>query len=308
MCLNTTGIFTVHRYEIPFKKYGEAIKLVPFSDVHRYAPLHADKIWQKFIDRYKNDKLAYFIGVGDYLDELSASERKAYINADYHDSTTQNLSKFYVKRAKNLAKEISFMKGRLLGLCEGNHYYQLHSGETTTNVMCRELDAKYLGVKCFIEIILRIDKYHAHRIVLCCHHGEGGGRRASTSVSKLENMAHTHNADIILQGHDHRKNHIEQTTIGITNAQTGKPNVVERTKYCARTGGFLKGYIDQHQSYIVDANLPPNSLGNVEFHLIPKLRRRRIPVLNKQGNNSENKRAEKRWVNIEFHSCNYTEH
>lgn len=306
--MQTTGIFTVYRYEIPFKRYGDTIKLVPFSDVHRYAPLHADKIWQKFIDRYKNDKSAYFVGVGDYLDELSASERRKYINADYHDSTTKNISKFYTQRAINMSKEISFMKGRLIGLCEGNHFFKLEDGTTTTNIMCRELDCKYLGVKTFIELIFRIDKHHAHRIVVCLHHGEGGGRRASTSVGKLENMAHTHDADIILMGHDHRKNHVESTIIGITHAQTGKPNVIERVQYCARTGGFLKGYIDQHQSYVVDANMPPNSLGNVEFHITPKIKRNRVPELKKLGHKRQNKCIEKRWVNIEFHSCNYTEH
>lgn len=306
--MKTTGIFTVYRYEIPFKKYGDTLKIVPFGDVHRFAPLHAEKIWRKFIDRYKNDKSAYFIGMGDYLDELSTSERKAYINSDYHDSTTQNLSKFYSARAMNFAKEIEFMRGRIVGFCEGNHYVQLPSGETTTNLMCHELETKYLGVKSFIELIFRIDEHHSNKVIICCHHGEPGGRRSMSSVGKLENMAHTHDADIILQGHDHRKNHIEVETIGITHTQMGKPNVIQKTKYCARTGGFLKGYVDQHQSYIADGNMPPNSLGNVEFHITPKLKRNGIPVLKKVGCKQENKKIEKRWVNIEFHSCNYSEH
>ena len=297
------GKFTVHRYVIPFKKYGDTIKLVPFGDVHRYAPLHAEKIWHKFIDRYKDDHSAYFIGLGDYLDELSTSERKTYLNSDYHDSTQQVHSKFYIERAMNLAREIKFMKGRCIGLHEGNHYVKLSDGSSTTNTICRELDTNHLGVKSFIEIILKRDQYHAHRIVVCCHHGESGGRRASTSVSKLENMAHTHDADIILMGHDHRKNHVEMTEIGISNAQHGKSQVTERTKYCARTGGFLKGYVDKQLSYIVDANLPPNSLGNVEFHITPKVRHWRIPRMGKKF-----QEMEKRWVNIEFHSCNYTEH
>lgn len=300
--MKTTGIFTVHRYIIPFKKYGDVIKIVPVSDIHRFAPLHAEKIWQKFLDRYRDDKSAYFIGLGDYLDELSTSERKKYINSDYHDSTTQTTSKFYLQRAENLAREMSFMKGRCIGLCEGNHYFKLTDGSTTTNSLCRLLNTTYLGVKCFIELILKKDEHHSHKIVICCHHGEAGGRRASTSVGKLENMAHTHDADIILMGHDHRKNHVEMTEIGISHSQHGKPNVIERVKYCARTGGFLKGYIDQHQSYIADSNLPPNSLGNVEFHLVPKIRHWRVPCGKKYHS------LEKRWVNIEFHSCNYTEH
>lgn len=303
--MKTTGIFKIVRYEINFKTYGEVIKIVPFGDIHRFAPLHAEKIWHKFRERYKDDKSCYFIGMGDYLDEISTSERKAYINADYHDSTAQNLQRFYTERAVNLAKEISFMRGRLMGLCEGNHYFKLDSGITTTNVMCQELDVKYLGVKCFIEVILRYDKYHAHRLIIAVHHGEGGGRRSTTSVGKLENMAHTTNADIILQGHDHRKNHIEVTEIGITHAQNGMPNVIQRVKYCARTGGFLKGYISNHQSYVADANLPPNSLGNVEFHITPKLKKTRIPA---RALGKRNKSIEKRWLNIEFHSCNYSEH
>lgn len=198
------------------------------------------------------------------------------------------------------------MKGRLIGLCEGNHYFKLDSGVTTTNVICQELETKYLGVKTFIELIFRRDKHHANRLVVCCHHGEGGGRRASSSVGKLENMAHTTNADIILQGHDHRKNHIEVTEIGVTPAHKGLPSVLQRTKYCARTGGFLKGYVNQCCSYIADTNLPPNSLGNIEFHVTPKEQRKRIPARTKGA--KINKSVEKRWLNVEFHSCNYGEH
>ena len=306
--MKTTGLFTVYRYVIPFKHYGDVIKIVPFGDVHRFAPLHAEKIWYKFIERYKNDPSCYFIGMGDYMDELSTSERKSFINSDYHDSTTQNLTKFYSARALNFAKEISFMKNRIIGFCEGNHYFALQDGTTTTNLLCRELEAKYLGVKCFIDLVLQCDEHHSSRVVICCHHGESGGRRITTSIGKLELMAFTHDAEIILQGHDHRKNHIEVPHIGITHSQKGKPNVYQKTKYCARTGGFLKGYVDQHMSYIADANLPPNDLGNVEFHLVPKMKRTRVPVLKVLGKRHENKSSEQRWVNIEFHSCNYAEH
>lgn len=304
--MKTTGIFTVHRYEIPFKKYGEPIKLVPFGDVHRWAPLHAEKVWHKFIDRYKNDKSAYFLGMGDYLDEISTSERRAYLNADYHDSTIHNNEKYYRERAIRFAKEIGFMKGRIAGMCEGNHYFQFMDGLTSTNLMCQELETQYLGVKTFLELILRKDEHHALRVVICCHHGEGGGRRASSSVAKLENMAHTHEADIILQGHDHRKNHVELSVIGITHAQRGKPNVIQKVRYCARTGGFLKGYVSNYASYIADANLPPNSLGNVEFHLTPKIKHTRIPW--RTVGAKFNKEVSKTWVNIEFHACNYSEH
>lgn len=301
--MKADGKFTINHYTIPFKNYGETIKIVPFGDVHRYAPLHAEKIWHKFIERYCDDKNAYFIGMGDYLDELSSSERKKYINSDYHDSTTHTTSKFYQQRAENLAKEISFMKGRCIGLHEGNHFFRLSDGTTTTNTICRALDTNHLGVKSFIEIILKKDQHHSNRVVICCHHGESGGRTVGTSVNKLEKMAHTHDADIILQGHDHRKNHVEMTEIGITKSLHGKPNIVERVKYCARTGGFLKGYIDKQLSYIADANMPPNSLGNIEFHLTPRRKDWNVPRMGKKI-----ARMEKRWVNIEFHSCNYTEH
>ena len=303
--MKTTGFFKVHEFDIPFKRYGDTIKIVPFSDIHKYAPLHAEKVWYKFIDRYKNDKSAYFIGGGDYMDELSTSERHAFYAAHKHDSTEANLNEFYVGRAMKFAKEISFMKGRLIGLCEGNHYYQgMFSGMTTTQMMCQELETTYLGVKTFVILNFRYDKHHCHQLILCYHHGEGGGRRSSSSVGKLENMAHTTNADIILQGHDHRINHIQVTELGVTDSRKGHPTEVQRVKHCARTGGFLKGYVNEHRSYIADANLPPNALGNVEFHITPMKKTVMIePEIGRKYN-----REEKRWLHIEFHACNYSEH
>lgn len=270
--MKTTGEFVIHSFRVKFKT-NKPIIIVPVGDVHRFAPLHAEDKWHEFIDEWKDKDNVYFLGMGDYLDVISTSERMALSHSNLHDSTTQTFDNFIKDKCDQFVEEIGFMKDRLIGMLGGNHYYEFASGVTSDQYLCERMGCKYLGVKTLIDFRFIDDcGHHGHRIIINAHHGEGGGRTSGASINKLQRMAEGVEADIILQGHDHNKMADYITRLRLTNSQSN-PKLDKRKILLARTGGFLKGYVDGEKSYIVDANLNPTDLGTIAIQIVPVNRR-----------------------------------
>lgn len=269
--MQTTGIFTIHDFKIEFDKFNEPIYLIPFGDVHRSAPLcHVEK-WLEFLDWAKNKKRAYFLGIGDYDDLASASERLNLDKKRFHDSTIKTLEQLYEKNINTFYNEIKFMKDRLIGLAEGNHYAEFSSGITSTQLLAQKLNAKYLGVSSFIRLSLfNKNSKKSMSIDLFIHHGKGAGKRMGTSLNTVEDMIRIADADIYLMGHDHKKSCGYLTKLQLHNTPKGGLKLHNKKILMARTGSFLKGYVPEESSYIADANYNPADLGTIKIELTPR--------------------------------------
>jgi hypothetical protein len=127
--LKTDGLFTVHSFTIPIK-HKQTIKIIPFGDVHRDSPNHAHTAWQEDLKYFRTQKNAWFLGMGDYLDSTSTSERDCLgrISADLHETLSSDINALQVEKVKLVAKELDFMKGRIIGLMGGNHYWKFPHG------------------------------------------------------------------------------------------------------------------------------------------------------------------------------------
>ena len=265
----TSGLFTTHRVEIEVE-IGKPIKLIPFGDVHRDSHLHAGSHWREFLDYAKRQKNAVFLGMGDYSDGVSTSERIILSDHGLHDTTTRNLGDVYKGVAKTLINELSFMRGRLLGMVGGNHYFRFEDGSTTDHQIAAALGAKFLGVCSFLRLSLN-PKGRGKSVALdiFAHHGKGGGNTPGGQFGSIEKMLSTADADIYLMGHSHGKGCIPSTPrIRLVTATHSKAvSVVERTPWLGRTGSFLKAYEPGEVSYNVDAARSPCALGWIEFEL-----------------------------------------
>ena len=263
--MKTTGDFILHHFDIPLEKYGEPISIIPFGDCHFGAPLFAEDKWQEFTNKYRKRKNCYFFGMGDYMDVISTSERRAMKNADLHESTEHSLDRFIRNEAEAFCKSISFMKGKIIGMLGGNHYYQFPTGMTSDHFICEQLGCKYLGVKTLTHITFHYSKGGAsHSVVISAHHGESGGKMPGSSINKLYHMSSGFDADIHLMGHDHQKLADFTNKIGV-NYSKGSLLMYNKKVLLARTGSFLRGYVDGRKSYVCDSNMPPTDLGAIEI-------------------------------------------
>jgi hypothetical protein len=262
--MNSTGIFTVHYHEIPNVKVNAPITLVPFGDIHRHSPMCHERLWLEWLAHWRKQKNVYFLGMGDYDDLASTSERDILSSRYLHESTKDTLENLYKKFTDRLSKEISFMakENRLIGLLEGNHYSEFPNGTTSTQRMCETLGCRYLGSNAFIYLSFRLasKRNSTQGLTIFAHHGLGAARFSGGSLKRVEDMQSVATADIYLCGHDHRRTVATKSMLRLRVAQ-GKAKLSQQKIVIARTGSFLKGYEPGARSYVVDRSLPPCDLG-----------------------------------------------
>jgi len=269
--VKTCGEFYVHQHTIPFKKYGDVIVLIPFGDVHRDDENCAEEKWLQFLDWAKLKRQTsniWFLGMGDYQNILRATERGILQSASLGKKTVTSLEDWWYYHINRFYEEISFMRGRILGLLEGNHYVTFQNNTTSTQYLCQKLGCAYLGCNAFIRLIISKDEHHAHQLDIFAHHGKGGGSTSGGSINTVEKMQHIAEASIFLQGHDHRKMVSMQSKLYLSNTKDPKDLKVRHKKIIsARTGSFLKAYESGKQSYVVDKLLRPTDLGVVKIEI-----------------------------------------
>ena len=282
----TDGLFTIGEARLKFDKYNEPFNLYVISDIHRNSPACDVKKWHEFLDE-ANDGKSYYLFLGDLFDSLSTSERKTLRSGDFHESTTSRWEKIYKQDVKDFCDECSFMKGRVVGVLGGNHFFAFSSGITSDQMVAEELGAKYLGCNTLIRLYLERDKHHSHVIDVCAHHGLGGNS-SGASVNRLEQMAKSFSADLVLMGHNHNRAVDYINRLGLTDVRNGQLSLENRRIMLARTGSFLRSFEPGKASYAVDAGYSPSDLGALKVVFTP-----RREQLGKRGS-----REDRRWVDI----------
>ena len=105
------------------------------------------------LEAEKQGHLVYFLGMGDYIDFLSPSNRARLTSAHLYDTALDVVE----QKAMDLVHEIYQMalhatKGKWLGLVEGHHHYDLRSGDTTDMRLCEMLGAEFFGTSGVIRL------------------------------------------------------------------------------------------------------------------------------------------------------------
>lgn len=270
--MKTTGIFQTAQYV--FSLDTPDYQLVPFGDVHFLAPLHATDAFDKWIESVSSLPNPVFIGIGDYTDLLSTSERKV-LDGNLHDSTNATLNDYFISCMDEFYTKIEFMKGRCAGLLCGNHMTYLRFGSKTissTEYLCGRLGCKYLGVSAIVRLAAKFNS-KTSSVIVCAHHGRGGGRTLSSGLNPVVQMANSvPGGDIFLQGHSHHRMVVPDQGL----QYCGPGRIVDRERWMARCGSFLKAYEPGEASYIVDIAGHPSSIGGIKFDInvsgrVPKI-------------------------------------
>lgn len=266
--MKTDGIFTAHKVTIE-AEVNKPFKIIPFGDIHRDSDMFAHSHWQEFLCYAKQQKGAVFLGMGDYTDGVSTSERIVLSDKNIHDTTKNTLKNVYKGTVATLANELAFMRGRVIGILGGNHYFDFGS-QTTDHLIASALDAKYLGVCGFIRLSIEIPSAKKSAALdIFAHHGKGGGATIGSNFNGIEKMTTTADADIYLMGHTHGKGCVPSNPrMKLLNNGSGV-RVRERTPWLGRTGSFLKAYESGRSSYNVDAGRSACALGWIEFEVTP---------------------------------------
>jgi hypothetical protein len=268
--------YKVKEKEIILDGIKDYVEIWFFGDVHRFAKSCDVDRWKYFLKRAKADVEArpdrtFFFGMGDYDDFASTREKRELANM--HETTIEGFDEIDQKRCRVLSMEMNFMRGRTLGLIEGNHHWVRADGKTTTMDLCERLDTEYLGWLCHYTIIFRFNNRGNIPIgvhcVLC--HGRAGGKRAGTSINQVEDIKTIFPiADVYCYGHDHQRGAWPQSVLVPVNAPTYKNvsyKIRQKRQFLCRSGSFKKAYEDNTSGYEIGRLLKPSDLGALKLRI-----------------------------------------
>ena len=230
------------------------------------------------------DNGAWFLGMGDYIDTFSPSNRTRLKGAALYDTAMGAIDDMARILVKELYTEaLAPSKGRWLGLLEGHHFHEYREGFTSDQELCQLLNAPFLGTCAYVRLVLSHGKSgHMGKILIWCHHGYGSGRRIASPLNVLDQISNYWEADIYLIGHQSKKVAAPLDRCEPVWDSNGC-RLIHRTKILACTGGFMRGYMVGSKegniprgNYVEKAVLSPVALGGV----LVKIRSR---WLRKQG-------------------------
>ena len=253
-----------HKVKLPDDK---KLLLVPFGDIH-YNVRDCDKarfhrLIEWVMQREAKGDMVRLVGLGDYTDPMSTSERSALMGMKggegLHDTTMELLDNIAAEMAYKIGSVLMPIAKNIIGLVEGHHYMKFMTnevgvlGETGTQFLCKFLGTQYLGT----VALGRIGLPHNLELDLAVFHGKGSPGLATRK--KLG--AIFPQAEVVLTGHSHDK--IVGCDQGIVLDPTSPDGIRAVKRYYVGTGSFLRGYIPgrTHGSYVEQGLMQPSELG-----------------------------------------------
>ena len=242
------------------------VAIMPLGDI-QYAgkggPTAMDLLKHRIDDGLKAGAL--FIGMGDYIDFMSPSNRQKRAAAAFYDWTEEVIDEKSIELTHDIyEKALKPTKGRWIGLLQGHHFTKLSTGETTDQKLAELLGTQFLGDTVYGRLAF---KGHGD-VTFWASHGCGGGQRSAAPVNKLETLANYWEADIFMLGH------MTKMAASPINRiyplwKTAVPHLRHKKILLVGCGGFCKGYIERSKigrvpqgSYVEKGLMNPAILGN----------------------------------------------
>ena len=254
-------------YRIPYRS-GETIRVFVFCDVHK-----GNKFcdWRQFctdIAKYGEMPNTYFLGLGDYLDCIIASDSKRY-RPSMQEWPEEDA--VIDRSVDTFIKPLLPYKDRIIGLGTGNHEDVItrRCGTNPTARMCEKLGCDFLGYSFLLRLVLSDNGGRSRKVVIRGHHGWGGGSRTQGGdLTKFSRDTDNYVADAYLYGHVHRKQHDRKVAI----AHGGK-RPIAKAKILAICGTYLKTLSNSSApTYSERAGYPPSEIGGLSLLIKPLTR------------------------------------
>lgn len=223
---------------IKVKTGKQQVVIAPLGDLQwsgRKGPTAYDHA-RRHIDRALKLN-AWFVGMGDYIDFLSPSNRQRLQSAALYDTAEAVIE----EKVNELVQEVydrilAPTKGRWLGLLEGHHFAEM-GGYTSDTLLADLLDARFLGTSAYIRL-------EPSGVVIWAHHGNGGGVLPAAQLNKLYHVsAGLQGADVYLIGHSTR---LSVARLSRPRPAWEKMDLTHNDIFLVNTGGFSKSNIVGH--------------------------------------------------------------
>lgn len=183
-----------------------------------------------------------FLGMGDFVDFLSPSNRERLAEARLYETAGKGIDRLATMLEDELMEVLEPTKGHWLGLVQGHHYYE-HRGDGTTSDtrFAARLDAPYLGDNGIIRLTFKGKNKESAILKIWVHHGSGTGTTLLSGLNKLIKQKPGYpGVRLFIMGHVPQLGHVPQDGLDVTDK--GMPYLFDESTYYIMSGGFARSH------------------------------------------------------------------
>ena len=198
-----------------------------------------------------NGHTVRFVGMGDYTDFMSPSNRARLKSANLYDTAMDVIDHKAMELTEDIyERALKPTVDKWVGLVEGHHLHELKDGTTTDMRLCEMLKAQFLGTTGVIRLNFAVPG-HRKRVggggisaVIWVHHGVGNGMTGYYPLTRLEKeAARWEGVDVFAIGHTTKKA-AEWANKVYPRWRGGRSDLTHRMVILLGTGGYSKTYIE----------------------------------------------------------------
>lgn len=250
-------------YRIDLKP-GQPLYFIPLGDIHWDSAESDHDRLQRLIEWIERKKrggaIVRWLGMGDYLDFGSPSERHKITAADLHDTTNVSVDKMHLASLQEFVSVMRPIGRDGLGLLTGHHHYIFATqrgagawkGKSSDEWLATRLGTDYLGSGI---ALFRMQLPHDLHLDVLALHGGGSAQTPGGRVMKrirFGEIAPT--AHIVVSGHDNAKLVYPRSGLDYEHGSI--------KRYVVGSGSFQRAYIEGPEAgYAERAGLVPADLG-----------------------------------------------
>lgn len=216
-----------------------------------------------------------FLGMGDYTDFLSPSNRRYLKNSGLYDTAVDIIETIGHQHIDTLMEILEPTKGMWIGMHEGHHLFEFGDGTTTDTELCRLLDAPFLGTAALSRLQFRDNHNHNAECLIWSHHGEGSS--STDPVARLKKVAPGFpQVDVFVQGHNTKLGSEAVNNIWFY-GPPGDLRMRSKKQLFVASGGFMTGYTQGSKfagraagSYVERGMMRPSAIGAPIIYVEPR--------------------------------------
>lgn len=249
--------------------------IAPLGDIQYGSQGCSTSLLKKDVARM-SDKGQFVLGMGDYTDPMSPSNRHALKVAaqGLYESTLDLLDDAVERMVGDLANLLKPIKPKnWLGLIGFDHGWEFQDGQPSDALLAKKVGAEYLGHSTIISIH---QGDHIRPLKVFATHGKGGSVSSTGKTLHLERLLSAFDVDVVIMGHSHLKYGVPVQRISTRIRKNGEPRLYAEQKIVGITGSYLKGYEANTTrggvpagSYVERAAMRPVPLGGIQIHATP---------------------------------------
>lgn len=258
--------------EIPFTGTG-SFKIWALGDFHVGSAGFDEEKLRKDVQAIRDDKSAYWVGVGDYADSIVVQDAKRFDHKSIDERFIPFLDDMPQQQCRLIVEILKPIAHKCFGVCSGNHEDAIRKKHSFDMM---EYISKGLNVVNLIDvavIMLRVQRKtsdggrgNSRIYKIYVAHGTMVGNSVKIKMRKIMSDI---SADVFLFGHGHQRVHEPRVSLDIIR-KDNEWDFKDKQQVGIMTGSYLKLYVQNKRGYGERAAFSPNKMGAVYVEIFPR--------------------------------------